>query len=91
MGTKGPGFQRKPYVARVGRERGAALRHKSRANHGPGYAGGTMRRSYSGTLLPDTSLVRSALLVDYTYIKYITSNIWIRLSECMIKIKPITI
>jgi len=53
MGTKGPGFQTKPYEARVGREGNDALRRKSRANHGPGVTRGTARRSYSASLPAD--------------------------------------
>lgn len=49
-GTKGPGFQTKPCEAQVGRERSAALRRKPRANHGPGYARATLRRSCSAAL-----------------------------------------
>jgi len=86
-GTKGPGLQTKPCETRVGQKKSAALRRKPRANHGPGHTCVTLRRSCSTALKTEMRQGCSA----YIYIKYITSNIWIRQSECMIKIKPITI
>lgn len=67
IGTKGPGFQTKPYEARAGRRSSTALRRESHANHGPGCARGTARRSYSTALPPDARLLCSALLGLYIY------------------------